>query len=267
METSAFDKLFTTNVPHILEKIFFSLDFQSFKNCHQVCKAWNEVLSSECFRQKANKLLTENNQKLRCASEEGNADELTRILSRGMVDFNNEVRKQNCLDFNNYRCVTTPLKLASSYGHKDVVQLLLKAGADANEADKSGHTPLLEAARYGRKEVAQMLLDCGAEPNNADREGHTPIFHAAGPGNNWQLVKLLIESGAEVGKASKSGWTPLHRAVSFGNREVVKVLLDNGADPSKEAKDGLTPLSCVYNYLFWQDQECQDIIKMLKYAK
>ena len=43
------DKLISASVPHILEKIFFSLDFGSFNTCLAVSPAWNELLSSECF--------------------------------------------------------------------------------------------------------------------------------------------------------------------------------------------------------------------------
>ena len=41
-----FDQLLTKNVPHILEKIFLSLDIESIKNCMRVCQAWNNVLST-----------------------------------------------------------------------------------------------------------------------------------------------------------------------------------------------------------------------------
>ena len=47
-----FNILFTKSVPHILEKIFFSLDFDSFVACGKVSLAWEglfflEVVSTE----------------------------------------------------------------------------------------------------------------------------------------------------------------------------------------------------------------------------
>ena len=45
----AFNKLFTNQVPHILQKIFFSLDFKSFKQCEEVCVSWQALLTSESF--------------------------------------------------------------------------------------------------------------------------------------------------------------------------------------------------------------------------
>ena len=46
MDSCAFDKLFTNSVPHILEKVFFSLDYNSFKSCLEVSRTWNEQLTS-----------------------------------------------------------------------------------------------------------------------------------------------------------------------------------------------------------------------------
>ena len=126
VDESEFGKLLSTNVPHILEEIFLSLDFQSLKNCHQVCKAWNRFLSSEPLHQKAKKLLSHNNHRLQLALTEGNAKKLERILLNGMVDVNNEdgLHKMTA-------ATRAPhMNLASYSSYKDVVVLLLKAGAD-----------------------------------------------------------------------------------------------------------------------------------------
>ena len=50
----AFNKLFTKKVPHILQKIFFSLDYKSFKRCEKVCVSWQALLTSESFGTKVN---------------------------------------------------------------------------------------------------------------------------------------------------------------------------------------------------------------------
>ena len=55
----AVEMLFSRNVPHILEKIFFSLDYESFQTCFKVNSAWNELLSSESCQRKSNKMLIE----------------------------------------------------------------------------------------------------------------------------------------------------------------------------------------------------------------
>ena len=47
-----FELLMSGNFPHILENIFLSLDYESFKTCRRVCKTWAEVLGSEPFKMK-----------------------------------------------------------------------------------------------------------------------------------------------------------------------------------------------------------------------
>ena len=45
-----FDTLLTKYVPHILENIFFSLDYKSFKSCLQVNRKWKELIMSEAYK-------------------------------------------------------------------------------------------------------------------------------------------------------------------------------------------------------------------------
>ena len=49
----AFDLLLRSNVIHIWEKIFLSLDYQSYKSCQQVCMSWSQVLCTDSFWAKA----------------------------------------------------------------------------------------------------------------------------------------------------------------------------------------------------------------------
>ena len=51
--TSGFDLLLRLNVQHVWEKIFLSLDYDSFKKCFTVCQAWNDFLTKESFVVKA----------------------------------------------------------------------------------------------------------------------------------------------------------------------------------------------------------------------
>ena len=61
----------------------------------------------------------------------------------------------------------TPLALACEAGSTDVVKLLLKARADANQALRNGETPLMMAARTGRVPVMKLLLAQGAKVDAA----------------------------------------------------------------------------------------------------
>uniref|UniRef100_A0A8C2WQN9 Oxysterol binding protein like 1A n=1 Tax=Cyclopterus lumpus TaxID=8103 RepID=A0A8C2WQN9_CYCLU len=60
----------------------------------------------------------------------------------------------------------TPLHLACYFGHRDAVEELLKAGADANVQNNMGDTPLHKAAYTGRKAAG------GESSGSSQRGGH-----------------------------------------------------------------------------------------------
>ncbi len=53
--------------------------------------------------------------------------------------------------------------MAATFGHEDVVKLLLKSGADINMVDPAGATALDKAKESGQKKIAQMLMKAGAQ--------------------------------------------------------------------------------------------------------
>ena len=57
---------------------------------------------------------------------------------------------------------TTPLSIAAQGGHADVVELLLRFGADGSSEDDSGATPLAHAEQNGHSEIAALLLSAVA---------------------------------------------------------------------------------------------------------
>ena len=52
--------LLSRSVPHILEKIFFSLDIKSFDACRKVCNAFSDLMDSEAFKKKYEEMVAEN---------------------------------------------------------------------------------------------------------------------------------------------------------------------------------------------------------------
>ena len=74
---------------------------------------------------------------------------------------------------------TTPLHWAVHESDLASVQLLLKAGAKAQTADRYGVTPLSLACTNGNAAIVDALLQAGANPNSALPEGETPLMTAA----------------------------------------------------------------------------------------
>jgi ankyrin repeat protein len=119
---------------------------------------------------------------------------------------------------------STPLKYASSEGHKDVYKLLLDHGADVNAKFEFGGTALQYATEKGHKDVCELLLDHGADVNEGNIYGQTPL-HVAAYNNYTDLCLLLIDRGADVHAVeSNHGWTPLMGAFVFGNKDVCELL-------------------------------------------
>jgi ankyrin repeat protein len=54
---------------------------------------------------------------------------------------------------------TTPLMMATHYGHGDVVRLLLDGGADPTLRNEQGLTAVDFARRAGRDELADMVAE------------------------------------------------------------------------------------------------------------
>ena len=153
-----FDALFTNNVPHILEKIFCFLDYETYKACCRVSTTWRGLLTSEPFRGNFHAEILEDEKELMNATKEGNVEEVKRILSEGIVDV-------NCHSHSLSSVVTdsTPLCQAAKNGNTLVLKLLMDGGADPNGTDKYGRTPLYWAARKNCADAIRILVERGAD--------------------------------------------------------------------------------------------------------
>ena len=169
-----FVKLFSPSFPHILEKIFFSLDYESYKNCLEVNSEWKGILTSERHKTKGRSVfkneIVEDERKLLGAARHGKRDEARMLLASGMIDVNcKETVQRTCFDYeaevligadlnvhSNYRG-WTPLHIAVRHGHEEVVRFLIDRGAGVNLADEYGGTHLHLAADNGHTEVTHSL--------------------------------------------------------------------------------------------------------------
>ena len=91
MDQCAFDKLFTKSVPHILEEIFLSLNYNSFKTCLNVSRTWRKLLTSDSYQAKGklvfhDDLLKDEEELLRYAWNGCNAGRVRELLSTGMLN-------------------------------------------------------------------------------------------------------------------------------------------------------------------------------------
>lgn len=112
-----------------------------------------------------------------------------------------------------------------------VESLSLKVDVDAR--DDFHWTPLHDAADKNQEdshfEVIELLLKHGADVNARSNIGttvlHFMVYHAG-----VNTVQLLLNYGADVSLKNSNGESCLHPAIRGGKIEVVKLLLEHGAD-------------------------------------
>ena len=223
------DTMTSIYVPHILEKIFLSLDYESFNICSAVSTDWNNLLSSESFLKLKKDVFREDIEKeLDKALCEGFTPKIIKLVSSGMVNLTYE-----------HEDLGTLLHVAADKGDTRMIQYLIEKGAEINAINKIGSTALCNAAEEGHIDAVKMLLDKGACPNMGEI---TPMHEAAKQGH-VEVLHLLLNRGAEVNpEVPENGLTPLHGAAMMGRYDVAKMLLENGADHSMASRHGETPL-------------------------
>ncbi|HEY1302257.1 MAG TPA: ankyrin repeat domain-containing protein [Vicinamibacterales bacterium] len=131
---------------------------------------------------------------------------------------------------------STALHWAARLDRADLVQILLRSGAQPNAKTRYGIAPLALAAVNGSTVVVDALLKAGADPNTSDPDGETVLMLAARTGNP-EPVQLLIAHGAEVNaRETWQGETALMWAAAEDHAEVVKLLAARGADLNAKSK-------------------------------
>ena len=99
-----------------------------------------------------------------------------------------------------YQCTGwTPLMIAAANNHPEVVRYLISKGADVNIANRMGRTALHFATNYEFKDIVEMLLNAGANPNATSQDTFTPNtpVKAAIARENTEILKLLLKSGGD----------------------------------------------------------------------
>lgn len=147
------------------------------------------------------------------------------------------------------------IELATFNKSIEAIQILLDHGADINEKAGDHFLPTTTAIRDNHPEILQFLLKNGADPNKKG-EGVHPIIMAI---THPEMIEDLILTGADLSQCSEAleyavyrmaketiqlllkhgvspdqknphGLTPLCTAVRDSHDELVHLLLDKGAD-------------------------------------
>lgn len=161
----------------------------------------------------------------------------------------------------------SPLQQAQYRGHKEIVRMLLDAGAsrtvyeaamvgdiekvreelDADPALVNRYAPdgfhlLGLAAFFSHPDIVDLLIERGAEVNQAAQNSmKVAAIHAAASARQTGIIAKLLAHGADPNLRQHGGWTALHAAAANGTEDMVRWLLAHGADPAIRTEEGLLP--------------------------
>jgi ankyrin repeat protein len=188
-------------------------------------------------------------------------EKAARLLKQG-ADINRVISFTEPGDRGMYEATTTYLVNTAGRGQLETVRFLLENGADPNiviTSDNPGQTALLAAASWGHAEVVNLLLRHGAyfsardhptkftameyavDNENADivrillSAGVRPTFrrlsfNLEGGAAAREIVRMVVGHGFDLNKRDDWGRTPLMWAVQRAPLETVHFLIDSGAD-------------------------------------
>ncbi|PKK54315.1 hypothetical protein CI102_1047 [Trichoderma harzianum] len=118
----------------------------------------------------------------------------------------------------------SPITLAATNGHLDIVNLLLAYGADIHMKTLSGWTPLMAASDGGHASLANILLICGADVRSSSTTGWNSLICAA-DGRHLQTSRILLSHGADIMATTIAGYTPGIRAAYAGSHRLLNIFL------------------------------------------
>ena len=185
---------------------------------------------------------------------------------------------KNGADINSSLHGHTPLVTAIASGNQNIIDFLIRHGADPLKKSQDGMTPLIKAAcsphlsilkdflkKYScdpnaadcrrmtalawavcdqKFDNAEYLLSEHFDPDTRDNEGRTPLHYAAESGN-IKLLELLLEHQADIQVKNHDSETPLLTAIKMNHDDCAIKLLHRGANVNIADKKGNSPLHCL----------------------
>ena len=131
-----------------------------------------------------------------------------------------------------------PLHVGVEFGDKELAELALQKGAKINLRDREGRTPLRMAVLENRAEMIELLIKNGADIKSEDS---AVSLETAVESEYIEVVKTLLAHGVSV-NTKVNNYSLLQRACTMGSFKIVDLLIEKGAHVNYEAYGRLVPL-------------------------
>ena len=154
---------------------------------------------------------------------------------------------------------------AQNYWCPEILQAVIShgVGVDVNATNKQNVTALMITCReMDEKDAIKVLLNAGADPNIVDAEGNTWLHYAAQNILSTEALQVVISHGVDVdvNATNKKNVTALMTACGeMKNKDAINALLNAGADPDIVDADGNTWLHYAAQNI-WSTEALQVVI-------
>jgi len=155
------------------------------------------------------------------------------------------------LPYDIYRLSTDerPLSIAVEDGSVAEIEMLLKKGVDPNNKDKYG-SPLYSACLRGEPEIVELLIKYGADVKVKNRDGETTLMpvvrnYYMDVGKKKAMIIFLVKKGVDVNATysssieEKYGFKPIPETAldmvrAKDSEEIIQLLRSHGAKTAAE---------------------------------
>jgi hypothetical protein len=119
---------------------------------------------------------------------------------------------------------------------------------DVNGSDSVGNSTLSLEVQQRHPQVVEELLRAGADANAANRSGGTPLMTAiAFDDKSTEMLERLLDAGADIDAQEDGGETALMYAAKYGRKAALEILLARGANPAIRDNHGRTAAAVTGN--------------------
>jgi hypothetical protein len=110
--------------------------------------------------------------------------------------------------------------IAASEGDIGKIRAALNEGVDPNAKDQHGYTALAAAVSYGHKDLLALLVEKGSDVNVRDEQGDTPLFVC----ESIEMARLLVQTyDADISMQNDAGFTASEQIRQDNDEDTLQV--------------------------------------------